>query len=351
MMTKFFAAANTENGFYSLFDEMFSSEDFKRIYILKGGPGTGKSTLMGSVGFAAEANGYDVEYIYCSSDTKSLDGVIIPALGIAVLDGTAPHTVDPIYPGAVERIVNLGEAFDNAALEGKREDLISLICAKSDAYRTAYRFLAAAGRMERERDDLLTSVFLSGKASAAAKRIVSSLRYAEKGKERRRYLSAIGVQGLVTLETYAEKAKKIYAVTGKNGLDFAFMTKLHEALSREGIAMTVCAAPLVATHTEAIFVDGEDVLFTVANEKQAERSDKIINCARFASAERLSQRRKRLRFAEKCTDILMEGALSALADAGTLHGKVENIYGACVDFSKVDEMKNRILAEIFANNM
>ena len=144
-MTKFFAAANTEDGFFSLFDEIFPPEKLKRIYILKGGPGTGKSTLMRSVGFTAEANGYDAEYYYCSSDTGSLDGVVIPALGIAVMDGTAPHMTDPRYPGAVERIVNLGEAFDLAGLEGERERLLSQISAKRDAYRTAYRYLSAAG--------------------------------------------------------------------------------------------------------------------------------------------------------------------------------------------------------------
>ena len=43
-MEKYFAAANTESGFFSLFDEVFSPEHLRRIYILKGGPGTGKST-------------------------------------------------------------------------------------------------------------------------------------------------------------------------------------------------------------------------------------------------------------------------------------------------------------------
>jgi hypothetical protein len=35
-MKKFFAAANTELGFRSLFDEIFAPEKFRRIYILKG---------------------------------------------------------------------------------------------------------------------------------------------------------------------------------------------------------------------------------------------------------------------------------------------------------------------------
>ena len=42
----YFAAANTYKGFESFFDEIFNTEKLERIYILKGGPGAGKSTLM-----------------------------------------------------------------------------------------------------------------------------------------------------------------------------------------------------------------------------------------------------------------------------------------------------------------
>ncbi len=350
-MTKFFAAANTEHGFQSLFSAYFSPEAHRRLYILKGGPGTGKSTLMKQIGFAAEANGYDAEYIYCSSDTSSLDGVRIPALGISVLDGTAPHTTDPVYPGAVERIVNLGDAFDYTGLEKEREDILLLCRAKADAYRTAYRFLAAAGRLAHETDDLLAPVFLSGKAEAAAGRLSLMFKKAKKGEEKRIYISAIGTRGYVKLDTLQKRAKKIYAVTEKNGLEYLFMKHLHAALLRDGIEMTVCATPLVDSHIEAIYIEGEDILFAVMSETDASSADKIINSARFASKERLSARRARLRFAEKCGKTLLDGALSSLAEAGRLHGELETIYGRYTDFSKVDRIKSRMISEIFANNM
>ena len=41
---RYFAGGNTARGFYSLFDS--SLEGLNRIFILKGGPGTGKSFLM-----------------------------------------------------------------------------------------------------------------------------------------------------------------------------------------------------------------------------------------------------------------------------------------------------------------
>ena len=350
-MTKFFAAANTEDGFFSLFDEIFSPEKLRRIYILKGGPGSGKSTLMRGVGFAAEANGYDVEYYYCSSDTASLDGVKIPALGVAVLDGTAPHTTDPCYPGAVERIVNLGEAFDCAGLEAERVRLLSLIAAKGDAYRTAYRYLSAAGRMEREITDLALPAFLTEKADAACARLIPTLKRAHAGEVAHRYVSAIGTLGRATLDTLRACAAKTYAVTDKFGLGYLFMARLRTALETAGYAMIVCQTPLIRSRTEAIFVEGENALFFVTDEETAQSCDKIINVARFADREVLAAHRGRLRFSEKCSEALMEGALESLSLAGMLHAEIEKIYGVHIDFSVVDSFKNRIVSEIFANNV
>ena len=45
---RYFAGGNTARGFCSLFDS--SLEGLNRIFILKGGPGTGKSSLMKDVG-------------------------------------------------------------------------------------------------------------------------------------------------------------------------------------------------------------------------------------------------------------------------------------------------------------
>lgn len=87
----FFLGANTPSGFYSLYDQMLEPGTARRIYLLKGGPGCGKSSLMCRVAQALEAGGEQVEYIFCSGDPNSLDAVIFPRLRSAVVDATAPH--------------------------------------------------------------------------------------------------------------------------------------------------------------------------------------------------------------------------------------------------------------------
>ena len=44
-----FLGANTPKGFVSFFDELYNPYDNCSAYIIKGGPGTGKSTLMKAI--------------------------------------------------------------------------------------------------------------------------------------------------------------------------------------------------------------------------------------------------------------------------------------------------------------
>ena len=93
---QFFLGANSPTGFYSLYDQLIAPEQARSIYILKGGPGCGKSTLMRHVAQAMEERGLAVEYILCSGDPDSLDAIVIPALRTALVDGTAPHGTAPL---------------------------------------------------------------------------------------------------------------------------------------------------------------------------------------------------------------------------------------------------------------
>ena len=87
----YFLGANAPDGFYSLYPELIDLERARAVYILKGGPGCGKSSLMRRVAQAMEEKGASVEYIACSGDPDSLDAVVFPALNTAIVDGTAPH--------------------------------------------------------------------------------------------------------------------------------------------------------------------------------------------------------------------------------------------------------------------
>ena len=88
---RYFLGGNTPTGFYSLYHQLSEPERLRALYIIKGGPGSGKSTLMRRVERHAQAAGLETEQVLCSGDPDSLDAVMIPGLGAALVDGTAPQ--------------------------------------------------------------------------------------------------------------------------------------------------------------------------------------------------------------------------------------------------------------------
>ena len=66
--------------------------------------------------------------------------------------------VEPQYPGAVERYVNLGDCYDMAALAPLRGEIMASMSGYKGCYGRAYRCLSAAAQIgEDMRSILLTT--------------------------------------------------------------------------------------------------------------------------------------------------------------------------------------------------
>ena len=81
-VARFFMGANTPQGFVGFPEELYSAGEGWQVFLIKGGPGCGKSTLMRSLAHRMEEVGQETEEIRCSSDPRSLDGVIFRATGM-----------------------------------------------------------------------------------------------------------------------------------------------------------------------------------------------------------------------------------------------------------------------------
>lgn len=337
----YFAAANTEKGFCSLFGEIFAPEELSRLYIIKGGPGTGKSTFMRGVGKKANERGFDVEYYYCSADTGSLDGVKIPALGVAVIDGTPPHSCEPRYPGACEKIINLGENWEESALRENRAEIERLTRECGECYGRSAHFLAAAGETERLGLETAAHAFDFEKARAAARRILAKAK-PRKGACSERYVSALGTRGASHISNEPAEGEKTVLVSGKYGAQKLFLSVLCEEAERGGYTLTRYPDVLLRERTEGLYINELCARFTVSDTAEQE-----INAMRFVNLGILAESRGKLRFAEKCREALLQGALAELAKMGAAHDELEKYYVSAMDFGKSAGMLERVIAEIF----
>ena len=121
-----FISANSENGFFSLYDTVFHPEKMDKIFVIAGGPGTGKSTFLRELFSVAQKNGVRAEKILCSSDPASLDGLILKHQDhtVGVFDGTPPHGRVLHRPAVVEELWNLGDFWNSHAISLHKEEIV-----------------------------------------------------------------------------------------------------------------------------------------------------------------------------------------------------------------------------------
>lgn len=351
---EYFAAANTSDGFVSLFDKIFSPEKYEKIYILKGGPGCGKSTLMKEIAQKAKSLGYSTEIYYCSQSPTSLDGVIIPELSVAVLDGTAPHTKDPVYPAVCENIVNLGVAWDVERAGVINDRVRELTKNKKSCFNKAYAYLSAAASANSVIDGCVAKYLLENKLERNVERICSKLRAKQgNGKCCDVFTDCLSACGSIHLFTFENLAQNKYFIKDFAGIARYYFAALSRELERRKIDYTTSLDVLEAGFTSGIYIDSIKTSFTLYDDEYARTLDrqqanyKIINCARFCDVEKHRKQKVFLKYAEKSKKVLLDGALRELAIAGKLHDDIEKLYYDITDYSIVQKISDELSESIF----
>ena len=329
-----FAAANSGKGFISFYDDIFGRAEIERRYIIKGGPGTGKSGFLRRVAEDAEGRGLSVEYYRCSSDPDSLDGIVVDGR-IALLDGTAPHSMDTELPGARDEIVNLGEFWDAQALGRRRREIALLSEEKSACYRRAYRFLGACDDLYFVNRDLVLPTVKHEKLSRAVSRLLRELPDGDGFSLLPGLVDSVGMKGRVRFDSYEQVAGKCYVIEDHYETGALFLRALITGGMHKECAMRVSYHPIHVGEPDAVYFCDADVCFVLGETETS--TEKGIAMKRFVDAAALRDVRSKLRVNRRLYDSLLESACDALTEAGAHHFALEQIYVSCMDF----EAQNR----------
>lgn len=120
----YFAEGITNRGYISLLPNMMSEWD--RTYVLIGGPGTGKSTLIKMVGLDLLDRGYEVDFLRSAWDSDSMAGILIRRFNWAMLD---QYEIAPLHwraPGVIEHFIDFSKYCDLKKLEQEKERVLNL---------------------------------------------------------------------------------------------------------------------------------------------------------------------------------------------------------------------------------
>ncbi len=370
---KYFAGAFSGNGFKNYLTEAISG--MKQIHIIKGTPGSGKSTLMKKIAHAAEENGYEVEYIYCSSDVSSLDGVVVPSLSLAVVDGTSPHVMEASYPLAVETIINTGDYIFHKELEKHTDEIIRLTDRKKELFSNAQKLLLSAQELKKLEYSITQKCYNSKKGFDFCKNVISKEEKLQKdsrpGKSFRaraeganpfdevakhrlitkRSFFAFGKDGISTLNPYP--TAKVFSVDSA----FApFILGTLSVLALEYGIHAVCAPhPVDVSQTamiylpflNTVFVNSQLLKVGIAQKSFDTQNTVFLAKNRFETENLLKENREKLSFLRKTEKLILEEAKGYLENAMENHKKLELIYVSSLNKDALNCLAQTLILSIF----
>jgi len=353
-----FPGGNTPQGFFSYYNYIIST-DANRIFILKGGPGTGKSTFMRRIGEALVAQGYDAEFHHCSSDNNSLDGVVIPKLGVAFIDGTAPHIVDPKHPGCVDEILNLGEYWNEKGIAAHKANIINCTAEISSNYQRAYRYLKAAKFIYDDFAAINTGALDITKANQVAYELVSKIFVNPKkvgsGKVRKLFASAITPDGAVNfLDSSVWYVGKCHVINGDPGTGKStIIQKVIDNAVTTGFNVEVYYCPLDPEKPEHVLIPELDTAVTTSIMPHVYKSVKTppitsVNMNDYLNPATIEKFQEDILYNQETFWELWAKSIACLKKSKQLHDQLETYYVPSMNFQGVQELMEKTLKQVLS---
>lgn len=347
-MKRAFLGANAAAGFVNLFNQVVPDSSEYRLYILKGGSGCGKSTLMKKVIEFASAMGMTADSYFCSGDVTSLDGIYIPEVKTAIIDGTAPHMTDPKAYGAHGEIINMGDCIRSDEMRGDYARISDVMKKKRALYDTAYTYLGAAGKIFEDCAKKNAACCDDKTIKMTATQIVKKLgvrkRALKETCHRKMFVSAFTPQGYSDFSGDYLSASKTYILSGAfDSVCAEVLMCLLPELACRFTEIDCFMHPLIAGIPFGIYLKDVDVFivtetFLREEYKEGERID--LSCLVKKEVDAICEKEK--------NDIrtLCDSACERIKNAFELHGAIEEIYKPHIEFEKANAKINDVITRI-----
>lgn len=349
LLPQVFLGCNSGSGFISKFGSVYNGDSGWTAHIIKGGPGTGKSTFMKKIAAEAANRGFSPIISPCTGDPDSLDAVIIPEISAVIMDGTAPHIVEGENIGGVERIVNFGDAFDYPKLRRRRNEIIKTNRLISENYRLVYRYTAAAAALKKSVLPILQSA-VDGEKTAAFCRNFARKHLPKTGgtsRETTAFLDGVTCKGKIFYgDAPSRLVSDITVIDDRRGAAADAVIKgIAAAAKQNGYDFIICPDPLMPdTLLRHIIIPQAGVAVITGTRDTVTGCTRQIHAKRFLKGEETAK--ERINFSLRTAAELENAATDVMKRCKQLHDELEKLYSDAVDFTVIDGLYSEIVKDM-----
>ncbi|MEG1944068.1 MAG: hypothetical protein RR058_01415 [Oscillospiraceae bacterium] len=347
----YFLGSTNPDGFVSFFEQLLDLSAPFRTYIIKSGPGCGKSSMMKRMANRISQAGFDLELIHCSSDPDSLDGVVCRQLHFAIADGTSPHVLEPSLPACKQEVVSLYDCIDSAQLTAGflflRENY-EIYC---ENHIRAKRYACAFGKLFVDLRDTSSRYVETTKLHRYAENLAARTM----PKKCCAGFESVRLSGAITPLCYIDYTKSnldslenVYILNDRyTSAGHMLMKLLRDRARLAGYDIVTSRNPFCPIEIDSVLIPELSLAFATAgffDPLYVSGAHTIGEKTVYSSDLELC--RKRLSFMQRASHELLNESGKYLAQAKAMHDKMESVYSANINFDLVREREARLLSEL-----
>ncbi len=341
------------NGFISLFKNLCDEKTDYNTSLIKAGPGCGKSTFMKKIGLKISGKDLSTEFIHCSADPNSLDGVICKEKNFAIIDATDPHDEKPSYPGVRENIVTFYDFMDSCYLKQIKDEIIPHFNSCAKYHERVARFVSATRLISDDMIKLTVRYIDNQKLLNFVDKIVFKhlpFQQGKKSSEEVRYISAVTPNGLVDYsKVNSEYYQTRYVFSDRyGGVSSTILASLRKKALQNGYDIITCRSAVMSENiVSALFIPSAGICFVVNNlfTKHEFCDAKVINEKRFMKICDGSSVSQQSTFCKKAILDLIDQASLLSSKALASHDEIEKYYSKSMNFKSLTEMQDRYIKD------
>lgn len=341
-----FTSSYTRRGFHTFIPQLLSG--LRRLFVLKGAPGSGQAAFMRQLGEAMLKRGFRAEFWISAFDPLNPEGILIPEIETALVceNSLEPAAYDQI-PDV--KIIDLA-LYEKQSLAAAKTAAIDHLCEQiANCNERAAQLIEAAGKSA-DAIQKITAAHINQKKITELGSDLAERIFDPSGVEKYYFASAITAEGVINyIDKLSQSCRKRYIFTGPAGSGKSAVIKAIAIQAREkDLAVEYYYSGFDAESLAAIIIPNFQVALVDAGYLaiNVQPGDEIIDSTQYLDHYDPQQFGSEIMPAQRRNEALLQEAQRQLEKAQLKLTELKRIYAAATDNIKLNRLREEIIAEI-----